>query len=148
MILAALIFALALPAQQPAADNLKAITAEPNLVKRAKLALANGERASRDAGDACKAGEYDKCNARLSEVQDSVELAEKSLDQTGIDPARSPRHFKDAELQTHKILREVDPLRAYIPAEGMDHFQSVYRRISSIDDRLVSAILSKKKKKK
>jgi hypothetical protein len=152
MILPVLIFVLALPAQQPAApgppSGLQALMAEPNLVKRAKLALENGNRASLEAGDACKAGEYGKCTALLDEVEDSVELAEKSLNETGIDPARKPGHFKHAEIQTHKILRQVDPLRSYIRVEDMNHFKSVYRRISAIDDRLVFAILSKKKKKK
>ncbi len=129
-----------------AADNLKSIANEPNLVKRARLALANAEHASVKVGEACKTNDYDACNAMLTEVQESVELADKALDESGIDPGRSPRHFKDAEIRTRKIMRQVEAIRAYIRGEDLPHFDAVYHRISEIDDRLLTGIMSKKKK--
>ena len=122
--------------------------AEPNPVKRARLALTNSEHAASKAGEACKAGDLDGCLGQLREVQESVELADKSLDETGIDPGRNPRHFKDAEIRTRKILRQVDALRTYMHGEDIDRFETVYQRISDINDRLLAGIMSKTKKRK
>ncbi len=142
----AFLLALALLAQARVPEDLKAVAAEPNLVKRARLALTNGEQAAAKAGEACKASETAACDARLTEVQESVELAGKSLDESGIDARRSPRHFKDAEIRTRKILRQVEALRAYVQGDGLEHFEAVYRKISDINTHLLWAIMSKKKK--
>ena len=136
-----------LVAAQPAPDLAK-IASEPDLVKRARLALTNAERATTAGGDACRSGDHDKCSALLSEVQNSVELAQASLQKTGIDPARSPRHFKDAEIRTRKIMRLLDAVGAYVHSDDASHFDSVRRRVSEINDQLLSGIMSKRKRRK
>ncbi len=141
-----ILFALAMIAPAAASEDLKIAAAEPNAVKRARLALANGERAALKAGAACKGAEYDTCNALLAEVQESVELAHKSLDESGINARRNPKHFKDAEMRTHKILRLVDPLRAYVHPDDLDRFDAVQRRISEINGKFLAAVMGKKKK--
>jgi hypothetical protein len=146
--LAAGILALALDPGRLEALDLKTAAAEPNLVKRARLALANGETASTRAGDACRSGDYDKCDALLDEVKESVELGKTSLDATGIDAARSPRHFKDAEIRVRKILRLLDAVRSYVHSEDMSHFEAVRARVSEINDQLLSAIMKKQRRKK
>ncbi|HZS50673.1 MAG TPA: hypothetical protein VFA54_07425 [Bryobacterales bacterium] len=146
MMVPSLMLMLALAQGNPP-ENLQAIAAEPNLVKRARLALQRGDRDTNQAGQACKDGDYDSCNAELNHVREDVELADRSLKETGIDPARSPRHFKEAELHIRKILRSIEAVRAYLRPEDLDHFDTIYQRISEIDDRLVAAILSRKKKK-
>jgi len=128
-------------------DDLKGVLGEPNLVKRARLALDFGDRAASQAGQACRNGEYEDCNKLLEQVGDSVDLAGKSLDQTGMDPARKPQSFKEAELHTRKIMRALEAVRAYVRPEEIDHVNAVYRRISEIDDRLVSGIMGRKRKK-
>jgi hypothetical protein len=142
-----MILALALLAPALSSEDLKTAAAEPNPVKRARLGLANGERTALKAGEACKGAEYEKCNELLTEVQESVELASKSLDQSGIDARRSPRHFKDAEVRSHKILRLVEPIRAYVHPDDLEHFDAVARRISQINGEFLAAVLGKKKKK-
>ena len=142
MILPVVILALA----GVAAEDLKTVAAEPNPVKRARLALVHGEHAATKAGEACQGSEYDQCNQLLSEAEESVELASQSLDRAGIDAARNPRHHKDAEIKTRKILRLVDALRSYIHPEDLVHYEAVRKKVSDINDRLLSAIMSKKKK--
>lgn len=130
-----------------AADDLKSVSAQPNPVKRARMALVYGERVARDAGEACKANDYEKCSALVTEIQESVELASKSLDESGIDSRRNPRHFKDAEIRSHKILKLVEALRAYLHADDLEHYEKVHRRISEINDRFLAAVMGKRKKK-
>ena len=128
------------------AGEVKILAAEPNPVKRARLALTNGERTALKAGEACKVAEYEKCNKLLTEVQESVELASKSLDESRIDASRSPRHFKDAEVRTHKILRLVQPIRAYVHPDDQEHYNAVYQRISAINDSFLKAVMGRRKK--
>ena len=146
MIGRAAILVLVLVAPALRAGDLKAVAAEANPAKRARLALGNGERVATEAGEACRAGEYDDCNALLGQVQESVELADKALVETGVDPGRNPRHHKDAEIRTRKILRLVQALRTYMHADDLPHYEAVERKISEINDRLLSGIMSKKKK--
>jgi hypothetical protein len=69
-----------------------------------------------------------------------------SLEQTGINPRRNPRHFKDAELRTRKILKLLGAVQSYIHPEDESQFRAVVRRVSEINDGLLSAILTKTKK--
>ena len=117
-------------------------------LRRARQALTDGERASTQAGEACRASDYDKCVALSAEIQKSVETAQEALYATGIDPARNPRHFKDAEIRVRKILRLVDDLRPYIHSEDQTEYDAVRRRVSEINDQMLSAIMSRRKKKK
>ncbi len=148
MIVPIAIFAGVLLLAARAPQDLKSVAAEPNLARRARAALAFGEQSALRAGDACKGNDYEKCDHLLDDVRDAVELADKSLDQTGVDPRRSPGNYKNAEIRTRKILREVDALKSYIHPDDLDHFDTVYRRISEIDDRLLAAIMGQHKKKK
>ena len=138
-LLVVLLFAASLPAL-----DLKTVAAERDPVKRARMALDNGEQAATNAGKACKAGDYDPCNDELTETKDSVELAADSLQKTGINPSRNPRHFKDAEIRTRKILRILHAVEPYIHPEDADRYRSIVRRVSDINDRLLSAIMKRK----
>jgi len=125
--------------------DLKTIAAEPDPAKRARLALTNGERATTQAGDKCRASDFEACTALLAEVRESVELALQSLQATGVDPARRPGRYKEAEIQTRRILHLLVDLKTYIHPEDEADYESVRRRVSDINDRLLSAIMGKKK---
>jgi len=128
------------------AADLKTLSAEPDLVKRTRLALTNGERAVTQAGDACRAIDYEKCVALLTEIRQSVELAKLSLDKTDIVASRNPRHHKDAEIRTRTMLRHLEALGSYVHPDDRTHYEAVRRRVSEINDQLLSAIMSKRKK--
>lgn len=125
---------------------LLAPPAEPDYVRQARQSLAQAEQAANQSGDACKAGDWDKCNALLDGMQKGVEQAKDALDKTGINPRRSPRHFKDAEIRTRKILRALRNLAPYIHPDDQRHYETVVSRVSDINDQLLSSILEKKGK--
>jgi len=127
--------------------DLASAAAQADPVKRSRLALENGERAAAQAGEACRAGDHDKCDALVQEARESVELAKKSLDQSGQEPSRSPR-FKDAEIRTRKILRQLEAVRAYVHPDDVDRFEAERARISKINDQLLAGIMTRAKKKK
>lgn len=89
LFLLAISTALAQPAP-PADDELARVEAEPNLEKRAHAALDNADDALRRAREAYAKDDDAAANARLDEVQKSVELADSALKQTGKNPSRSP----------------------------------------------------------
>ena len=96
-----LLLPLALAGEKPAAtpaDDLAHLQAEPRADKRAHAALDNADEALKQARDAYAGGDNVAASARLEEVEQSVELADNSLKQTGKNPSRSPKHFKYAEL--------------------------------------------------
>ncbi len=125
---------------------LLASPVEGDFVRQARQSLTQAELAVNQAGDACKAGDWEKCNALLEGGQKGVEQALEALHKTGINPRKSPRHFKDAEIRTRKILRALRNLVAYIHPDDLNHYETVVSRVSDINDQLLSSILEKKKK--
>lgn len=125
---------------------LLALPAEADFVRQARQSLTQAEQAVSQGGDACKAGDWEKCNALLDGAQKGVEQAMEALEKTGINPRRSPRHFKDAEIRTRKILKLLRNLAGYIHPDDQIHYETVVSRVSDINDQLLSSILEKKKK--
>lgn len=126
---------------------LLAPTAEVEFVRQARQSLTQAELAAKQSGEACRSGEWEKCNQLLDGVQHGVEQAKEALDKTGINPRKSPRHFKDAEIRTRKILTVLRNLASYIHPDDLQHYETVVSRVSDINDQLLSGILEKKKKK-
>ena len=74
--------------------GLQEVKAEPNLGKRSALALDRAFDALTQARDAYAKGENAQVETFAREIQKSVELAETSLDETGKNPRKSPKWFK------------------------------------------------------
>jgi hypothetical protein len=125
---------------------LLAAPAGADLVQQARQSLTEAEQSVKQSAEACRGGEWEKCNALLTDVQKGVEGAKESLDKTGINPARSPRHFKDAEIRIRKILRFLRDLGGYVHPDDRKHYETVVKRVSDIDDQILESILTRKKK--
>jgi hypothetical protein len=117
------------------------------LIRQARQALVRAEQAAVRAGQACKDGEYETCAAMIEETRISVERSKESLDKTGINPHRNPRHFKDAEIRVRKILKLLLSLAPYIHPDDRSQYDTEVRRVSDVNDKLLSGILEKKKRK-
>jgi len=88
--------------------DLKKALAEPDLEKRSKLALDNAFAAYQAARDAYQKGEMEPVQAAIDEIEQSVDLAFQSLNDTGKNPRRSPKWFKSAELATRDLSRRIE----------------------------------------
>ena len=129
----------------PAAD-LKTVRAEPDPIKRYRLALSYGEDAAGRGAKACKANEYEQCIGLLREVRDAVELASKSLADSGIDASRNASHHKNAEIRVRKIRKVVEVTSTYIHPEDQEEYEAVVKRISDLNDELLAAIMRRRKR--
>lgn len=124
---------------------METIKSEPNLEKRSDRALENASRAIDTARQAYAAGDMDKTRQGLEEVRASVELSYQSLQETGKNPRRSPKHFKRAELQIREMLRRLRGLEDDFSVDDRALVQKVEQRLQEIHDELLTGIMTKKK---
>ena len=144
LLLLPLAFAGGKPAATPA-DDLAHVQAEPRADKRAHAALDNADEALKEARDAYAKGDNDAASARLEEVEQSVELADNSLKQTGKNPSRSPKHFKYAELKTRDLLRKLNGFRDQMSVADRPALDRVIGAVQNIHDALLDGIMGKNK---
>ena len=116
-------------AAQPAED-LKKAAAERQPIRRYRLALAVGEKTVSQAAKACKAAEYEQCVELLGTVRESVEMAKKSLDDSGIDPSRNSSHHKPAEIRVRGILKVLQATESYIHPEDRKDYDAVVPQVA------------------
>jgi hypothetical protein len=126
-------------------DEMARIQSEPNLEKRARTALDHADEALKQAHDAYERGDNAATSACLEEVQQSVEVADRSLRQTGKNPSRSPKHFKAAELRTRGLLRRLDGFREQMSVVDRPVVDRVTASVQKIHDALLEGIMGKKK---
>jgi len=133
-------------AAAPALADLTAARAEPNLEKRSRKALENAEKVLNAARQAYQNGDLGKTDAALEELGESVALASESLKQTGKNPARSPKHFKHAEIKTRALLRRLDNFRDHMGVDERETLDRVRAVIDKINQELLQGIMGGKKK--
>ncbi len=129
----------------PAAD-LDAIGREPNLEKRSKLALDNALDALKSARAAYNKGDDAAVATFASEVRASVDLADKSLKDTGKNPRRSPKYFKQAEIATRDLLRRLDAFQQEMSYADRSMLDGLRTRIQQVHDDLLMGLMEGKRK--
>ncbi len=127
------------------AGDLEGIKAEPNLEKRSDRALEYAGREISEARQAYSAGDLNKTRQALEEVRSAVELSYDSLQATGKNQRRSPKHFKRAEMQIREMLRRLRGIEDEFSIEDRAMVQRIEQRLQEIHDELLSGIMTKKK---
>lgn len=136
----------ALAATTLAGGDLKRAMAEPNLEKRSKLALENAKAAYQSARSAYQNGDLDQVKAFLDELNQSVELAYQSLEQTGKNARNSPRYFKSAEQETSDLARRIESLQQDMSYDERPMLDKVKARVQQVHDDLLLQLIEGKKK--
>lgn len=141
-------FALAvlLVAAGPVWAELGAARAEPNLERRSALAMDNAVAALKDARAAYNGGDIARTSAKAKEIEESVDLAFASLEQTGKDPRRSPRWFKHAEIRSNELLRSIETLQRDMSIDDRAILEKTKDRVQQVHDQLLSGLMGGKKK--
>lgn len=121
--------------------DLAAARAEQNLERRARAALENADRVLKGAQKHYKASDWGQTEAKVLEVQESVELAMKSLKQTGKDPRRHSKHFKRAEIRIRNLLRQLDDFGLRMSVEERERIQPVQVYLRQAHDDLLGGIM-------
>jgi len=139
-----LLLALLVLSQLAAAD-LATVRTEPDAEKRSEKALQAAEADFQAAKKAARDGETAVETAALTGIHDAVDLAIKSLDETGKNARRNPKYFKKAEITLRKLIRNLEDFRF---AKGADERQQVEELLAFVHeshDKVLLGIMTKKK---
>jgi hypothetical protein len=120
--------------------------AEPNLEKRSKLALDNAAAMLQAAREAYRKDDNAGVSAAVDELQESVDLAFSSLNDTHKDPRRSPRWFKYAEIQTRGLLRKLDAFQQDMSFQDRPLLDKAKEDIQQAHDKLLLGLMEGKRK--
>jgi hypothetical protein len=126
--------------------DLKRALAEPNLEKRSKLALDNAKAALLAAREAYSKGEMEQVQAFANEMEQSVDLALRSLADTGKNPRSSPRYFKSAEQETSQLVRRIDTFQQDMSYTERPLLDKTKARVQQVHDQLLLELMEGKKK--
>jgi hypothetical protein len=126
--------------------DLTQARAEPNLEKRSKLALENAAAMLKAAREAYQKDDDAAFSADVAELQESVDLAFSSLNDTHKDPRRSPRWFKHAEIQTRDLLRRLNTLQQDVSFQDRPLLDIVKEDIQQVHEKLLLGLMEGKRK--
>jgi hypothetical protein len=130
----------------PLLADLAQVRAEPNLEKRSRAALDNAEHSLKASRQAYAAGDLKLTKELLDELQQSVLLSESSLKETGKDPIKHPRYFKDAEKKTGELVRRIEAFSQDMNFADKAMADKVKEEVQEAHDRLLQSIMTGKKK--
>jgi hypothetical protein len=129
----------------PVVFDLEAVKAEPNLDRRAELALDNATAALDKAKALYKESEYKKAQASVIEIRESAEVCLESLKASGKDPRKNVRQFKKVEQRIQLLVRRLKGLELEVSVEDRPTIKKVEERLEDINDEIVSGIFTKSK---
>jgi hypothetical protein len=126
--------------------DLKQARAEPNLEKRARLALENASTKLQEAREAYQKEDNAAVTTDVAEIQESVDLAFASLTETHKDPRRSPKWFKYAEIQTRDLLRKLDTFQQDMSFQDRSLLDKVKEDVQQVHEKLLLGLMEGKPK--
>jgi chemotaxis regulatin CheY-phosphate phosphatase CheZ len=121
--------------------DLDTVLREANLEKRSEKAMKNAHGALDRARDAYKKGDAAAEAAALDEVRQSIELAKKSLDDSGKDPRRNSKYFKKAEIELRKLIRRLDEFMIEKSVDDRQPVEQILRLGHRIHEALIAGIM-------
>ena len=137
---------LALVGVQSIRADLKRAMAETNLEKRSKLAIENAKAAYQAAREAYQKGDLEQVKTFATEIEESVDLAYQSLQQTGKNPRSSPRYFKSAEQETSQLTRRIEGLQEEMSYTERPMLDKTKARVQQVHDDLLLGLMEGRKK--
>ncbi len=143
----AIAMVLVLVGARAARADLDQVRQEQNLEKRSKLALENADAALKSAREDYRAGDTMDTTTKINEVIESVDLAYTSLTETGKNPRKSPKYFKQAEMQTRELSRKLDDFQHEMSYTDRPSLDKVRIRVQEVHDELLTGLMEGKKKK-
>ena len=126
--------------------DLKAALLERDLGKRSRLALENAGSALKAVREAYQKGDNPALAAAALEIQESVDLAWDSLESTGKNPRKSPRWFKQAEIETRNLLKKLETLQHDMGFEDRPVLDKAKARLQKVHDDLLTGLMEGKGK--
>lgn len=132
--------ASAVPAEQhPGLGPIQSIQ-DPE--RRSKAALEFAKRCLDSAVKAYRQDDLDAGKRELAAIGEAVELAVQALESTGKHPRRHPRHFKNAEIRTRRLLQQLHEARRKAHLEDFADFDEPIQRVEQANRQLLLGIMS------
>lgn len=139
------IFTILVFLAQTAAPGLDQVRAEPNLERRAKIAIEYAAAAERNAEAAYSKNDLPGVTAELKNMQTGVEIARDAFAQTGKTPQRHAGPYKSAELKTQEMLVRLGDLEKRLDADERNVIEGPKSKVQEIHDAWFDGIMGKKK---
>lgn len=117
---------------------------EPNLEKRAKLAIANAEAALAEAKTAYARGDLASTGAHLEVMRESIGIAQDSLVETGKDARKRSGPFKFGEGRTREMLRHIDSLENSMDIDDRKLITEPKAKVQQVHDAWLLGIMGAK----
>ncbi|MGA3027602.1 MAG: hypothetical protein ABSF98_22810 [Bryobacteraceae bacterium] len=128
------------------ADQLDTVKSEPDLNRRAELAVDQADRDLDAARQSWQNGDWTKTQAALTNLKQAAELAGASLEQTDKQKApRNNRHYKTVELKMRNLIRRVDAFRLEVDYDQRDAVNQVETRLQELHDKILDAVMTKRR---
>ncbi|MGI8988966.1 MAG: hypothetical protein ACR2I2_05180 [Bryobacteraceae bacterium] len=125
--------------------DVGAVKAEPNLEKRARLALTDAADVLTTAQSDYDKGDRPGAQAAFMEMRELVEVAQSALAETHKSPVRSPKHFKNAEVKSRELLKRIEGFEQSMDFQDRDLIEPAKTKIQEIHDAWLLGIMGPKK---
>jgi hypothetical protein len=129
----------------PARADLARAKAEPNLTRRARLAMENADLQMRAALAAGKRAEWSAAEQALSEIRESVDLAYDALKQAVRNP-RNSSHYKTLEVRLRGLIKRLEEFRNTLDFEAREQLAPLVEHLRRVTTRCCQSIMAPKKK--
>ncbi|MDQ6704778.1 MAG: hypothetical protein M3Z85_02305 [Acidobacteriota bacterium] len=125
--------------------DVATIKAEPNLEKRARLALSEAGDVLTSAQSAYEKGDRPDAQSGFEEMRELVEAAQSALAETHKSPVRSPKHFKNAEVKSRELLKRIEGFEQSMDFQDRNLIEPAKTKIQEIHDAWLLGIMGPKK---
>jgi DNA repair ATPase RecN len=126
--------------------DLNSVKAEPNLDRRAELALDNAGASLDRAKTLYANAEYEKSQEATREIADSVEVCLEALKATGKDFRKNAKQFKRIEMRIQLLVRRVKGFAQSVSVQDRPEIVKVQHRLEEINDEIVTGIFTRSAK--
>lgn len=126
--------------------TLDAVRALADPEKRAEEATRLAEETVKEVVKTFHDGEVVQGKQMLDEIRTAVELAYESLESTGKDARRKPKHFKRLEIATRRLAGDLRDVSRSLNFDEQPFVEPIIARVEEINGELLTAIMMKKEK--
>ena len=126
-------------------QSLEQVEREPDLEKRSSLALDYARAAVARMVKAYVGEQPEEAREILASIVQAAELAQESLEETGKHARSKPKYFKRAEIDTRKLLRDLEGAKRELTFEERPDLDPAIAKIEEINRRLLFDIMERKK---
>ena len=125
--------------------SLEEIRREPDLEKRAELALEFARPAVSRMVKAYADGDPEQARQILDSIVQAAVVAKESLEETGKHARSKPKHFKNAEIETRKLLRELEAAKRDLTFDERPDLDPAIAKVDEINRQILFDIMESKK---